>query len=350
MTITLTISTLATLGTLVNAADVTTPDNQLLAHMNNVLNGSQSAEQVRYDVISTPSTPASNKFKFYFKTAGPYFLDSSGNEISLLPAQARCDGRLTLQSGAPVTSSDVTAATSLYFTPWLGNHIAIYTGSAWKLYTFSELTLALTGLAANTNFDVFIYDNAGTLTLETTAWTNDTTRATALTTQDGVYVRTGATTRRYLGTIRTTGTIGQCEDSFQRRLVWNMYNKVSRRGYFAEATSHSYTTGTWRAWNNSAANQMDFVVGILDNAAIAISLKATWGTTNAAAAAAGLNQATTPSTSLDALVFDTSNTNQIKNAVAVQIPALGYNYIRALEFGAASITFASIYISTFMMN
>src|SRR5262245_28999016 len=57
--------------------------------------------------------------------------------------------------------------TTVYFAPYLGNRIAVFDGSAtWKNYSFSELSLSLSGLIANVTYDVFIYDNAGTLTLE----------------------------------------------------------------------------------------------------------------------------------------------------------------------------------------
>ncbi len=48
-------------------------------------------------------------------------------------------------------------------------------------------------------------DSSGTPTLEALVWTNDTTRATALVRQDGVWSKTGALTRRYLGTVRVDG-------------------------------------------------------------------------------------------------------------------------------------------------
>ena len=50
-----------------------------------------------------------------------------------------------------------------------------------------------------------------------------TTRATALVYQDGILVRTGATTRRYLGTVRTDGST-QFEDTATQRFVWNLQN------------------------------------------------------------------------------------------------------------------------------
>jgi len=175
-----------------------------------------------------------------------------------------CEGRLTLTTATPVTTTDVTGATTMYFTPYKGNRIALFDGTNWKVYAFTELSLALGTLTTLTPYDVFCYDNSGTPTLEFLAWTNDTTRATALTTQDGVLSKTGALTRRYLGTFRTTATT-TTEDSFAKRFVWNYYNRVSRPMRVVEATdTWTYSTATVRQANASAANQLAFVVGVAE--------------------------------------------------------------------------------------
>ncbi len=175
-----------------------------------------------------------------------------------------CEGRLTLSSGVPVTTADVLAATTVYWTPILGNRIALYDGSAWSLYSFTEKSIAVPA-STSQMYDVFIYNNSGTLTLELTAWTNDTTRATALTTQDGVYVKTGATTRRYLGSVRTTAVSGQTEDSFAKRYCWNYYNRVNRPMRKTDATASWNYSSTTRQANGSAANQIDLVCGVSED-------------------------------------------------------------------------------------
>ena len=173
------------------------------------------------------------------------------------------DGRLTTESGVPISTSDRTAQSTLYYTPFTGNQIALYDGSAWSLHTFTERSLALSGLTSGKNYDVFLYNNAGTLTLElSAAWTNDTTRADALTTQDGVYVKSGATTRRYLGTIRTTGTT-TIEDSLTKRFLWNAQNQVYRRmSKSMFSSSHTYGSSTVRQYNADATAQIEYVAGL----------------------------------------------------------------------------------------
>lgn len=176
------------------------------------------------------------------------------------------DFRLTLTSGTPVTTTDVTGATVIYCAPYKGNQIALYDGSNWNTRTSAQFSLSLGTLTSGLPYDVFCYDNSGTPTLEFTAWTNDTTRATALTYQDGVLVRSGATTRRYLGTFYTTATT-TTEDSLTNRYLWNFYNRVMRpmERYDATAT-WTYTTATYRQANGSTSNQLNYVCGVAEDA------------------------------------------------------------------------------------
>jgi hypothetical protein len=44
----------------------------------------------------------------------------------------------------------------------------------------------LSGYTTGKPFDIFGYDNSGSLAIESLVWTNDTVRATALTLQDGI--------------------------------------------------------------------------------------------------------------------------------------------------------------------
>lgn len=181
-----------------------------------------------------------------------------------------CDFRLSLTTATPVTTTDVTGATTIYAVPYKGNRIALYDGSAtWNVRSSAEFSLALGTLTSDRPYDVFCYDNSGTPTLEFLSWTNSTTRATALTTQDGVLVKTGATTRRYLGTFYTTSTTAT-EDSLAKRFLFNYYNRVRRPMYVAASTNTwNYTTATIRQAVGSTSNQLDFVIGVVEDAVTA---------------------------------------------------------------------------------
>jgi hypothetical protein len=173
---------------------------------------------------------------------------------------------LTLESGVPVSSSDQTAKTTVYFTPFLGNQVALFDGNRWDRYTLTERNLALGTLTSGKNYDVFLYNNAGTLTLElSAAWASDTARTDAIAYQDGVYCKSGALTRRYVGTIRTTSTT-TTEDSLAKRFVYNGTVGAQMRRALAStletANSWSYSTAAWRQANANAANQVEWVDGL----------------------------------------------------------------------------------------
>lgn len=176
-------------------------------------------------------------------------------------------GRLTLTTGVPVTTADVTAATTVYYAPYGGcNTLSTFDGVQWNETGFAQLSIAVPA-TTNQMYDVFVYDNAGALALELTAWTNDTTRATALTTQNGVYVKTGALTRLYLGSFRTDTVSGTTTDSLLKRFLWNYYNRVDRAMRVLEATNTwTYTLAAYQQANASTANQLDCVVGVVEDA------------------------------------------------------------------------------------
>lgn len=251
-----------------------------------------------------------------------------------------CEGRLTLTTGTPVTTADVTGATTMYFAPYKGNRCALYDGSAWNSYAFTERSLALGTLTSGLPYDVFLYNNSGTLTLEFTAWTNTSTRATALTTQDGVYVRSGATTRRYLGTFVTTSTT-QTEDSFAKRLVWNYYNRQTRPMRVVEATnSWTYGTATYRQANGSTANQVALVIGLAE-VPIQVQVSAIHANDTAATAAAvsiGEDSATTTATAviMGRVTTAANNSQDQLRATYRSFPAVGYHFYTWLERGSGA--------------
>ncbi len=246
-----------------------------------------------------------------------------------------CEGRLTLTSGLPVTTADVTAAGTVYFAPMRGNRIALYDGTNWNLRTFAELSLPLV-LASGSNYDVFVYDNAGTPTLELgLAWTNDTTRSTALTVQDGVYVKSGAVTRRYLGTLRGSG-VDQTEDSFTKRFLFNYYNRALRAMRRVESTdSWAYTTATWRQANGAVANQLAIVVGVAEEA-LTVTVLANSANGGAAQRNTGIGEDSSAAPVAGSVFSLTNATESHGSASFVTVPAVGYHFYTWLEHSQAA--------------
>ena len=82
--------------------------------------------------------------------------------------------RLTLSSGVPVTTTDQTAKTTVYVTPYNGNNVMLYTGSSWTMHILTELSVSVPG-TTDTPFDIFLDFNGGTPLFQVTNWTVDST-------------------------------------------------------------------------------------------------------------------------------------------------------------------------------
>jgi len=177
-------------------------------------------------------------------------------------------GRLTLLTGDPAPAADQVGKGTIYFTPYKGDTIALFDGSAWEIMTFTEISIALAGLTSGKNYDIFAYDNAGVLTLELgPAWTNDTTRSGpgALMLQDGVRVLAADPTRRFLGTFRATAA-GTTEDSKRKRFLINYYNRVARGlftcpGYVDDGATTFWSSGAavWAEANSGVDSKVEFL-------------------------------------------------------------------------------------------
>ena len=253
-----------------------------------------------------------------------------------------CEGRLTVSTGVSVPTSDITSSANVYFTPHTGNRIALYVPDyGWRLYTFGELALDVSGVSADKNLDVWIYDNAGTLTLAYTEWSNDTLRATAITRQDGIYCKTGALNYRYLGTVRTSGA-GEVCDTEKARFIWNYYNRVPRTFFCDEDTeSWTYAVRAWRPWNNDESNRLEFVIGVDEipvNLDFIAGAKAT--NTHTHGIGIGLDSISAPA-AYSALVFETSVSYQGHNTHFLGYPGIGFHYLQLLEcsYDGDSVTY-----------
>lgn len=265
-------------------------------------------------------------------------IETLGNLVT--PSAQICNGRATLTSGTAITTSDVTAATNIYWTPHDGNRIAIYDGTNWIPYAFSETTLSLAGLAASTPYDVYGYISAGALALEAVAWTNGTTRATAYALQDGIKVKSGTTTKRHLFSFRTTSTIGQTEDSFANRLLSNTYNAVPRILRIRDTTdSWTYATAAYRSWNNSTANRVTFMRGFNETPVI-FEFTGLLSQTGSVAGGIGIGLGSTTVNSAYVYTYGIPTFTVPIVARYSDMPALGYNYLQLLEYATgATVTF-----------
>lgn len=239
-----------------------------------------------------------------------------------LPIFAR--GRLTLESGVPISITDSAAAVQIvYFTPYnLG------------CYEFDEISIDLTAEADDTNYDIFYEDHF----LYSEAWAGANVRNVALAKYQGYWSLSTDLRKRYLGTVRK-GT-AELLDRIVYRYVWNNFNRVQRELYQQEKTNHAYN-GAYRLWNNStASNQLHFVVGLIEDYMIGSvePLIRAGADASFAAVTAYLNGA-------QVRAFSVSNFNvqYIRAGMPyASLPALGQNLLNVYESGNhANSTFDS---------
>ena len=260
---------------------------------------------------------------------------SSNSSGDGTPNPGLCDGRLTLTTGVPVTTADVTGATTVYFTPYKGSRIALYDGSStWTEITFSEVSIALGTVTANKPYDVFGYNNGGTLVLEILVWTNDTTRATAMTLVNGVRCKTGATTRRLLGTLYTTSTTATADAEATRYLL-NEKHPVAKsaRKYTALGNTAMAADSAYRAYQNSAVETQVNWLQSPNNFTMLTST--TCSADNAAGRIFSLGVDSSTAASAAATANGSGNASVMASTVVyVGVPAEGRHYACSVEGGS----------------
>lgn len=184
-------------------------------------------------------------------------------------------GRISLSSTLAVPTSDILAATTLYWqlVPGQGAVHQLFDGQRYRprvLNNTQPLQLSLAGLVSGKNYDIVMQSTGGNgaqLALGP-AWTGDNTRSLAINQDsEGTYYLGGDRRSIVVGTIRGSAA-GQCEDSEGgvttqvggNRLVSNLYNPVPRFITVIDTTdSWNYSTNSFRQSNGNAGNQVSFV-------------------------------------------------------------------------------------------
>jgi hypothetical protein len=277
-------------------------------------------------------------------------------------------GRLSVDTGGthdPVADTNDTVVT--YF-PYAHNRVAVYNGTRWELKKIPDAGVILIGdtttLAADTNYDCFLWDNAGTLTGKVgPAWTSGTARGagagtTELERKDGRWTNKvaiaggpAANCGLYVGTFRTDGS-KHVNDLPTKRHLWNAFNRVDRAMANAAETADTwaYNSATIRQANANTANQLNFVIGLDEDAVIA-RVSGLAGVTGAGTTAAyvgiGLDStsARVAGSVWDSLVLNTGNVvHTVKAPVTAQWsgrPGIGSHFLAWLEqtTATAGVTF-----------
>ena len=188
---------------------------------------------------------------------------------ALTPFIASINGfRITGVSATPVMTADSTSLSTIYLTPYKSGTIALYNGSTWDLLSSAEVSISVTSRTTDLPFDIFAYNSSGTVTLELLDWTSATARATALVRQDGVWCKTGALTRRYVGSCRARSatTFHWVESGSDAPAKFDLFNADNRVrvpfSCIATTNTWNYTTATWRQAQGSTNYQVDIMVGL----------------------------------------------------------------------------------------
>ena len=205
---------------------------------------------------------------------------TAGGSASPGPPQ----GRLTLQTATPVMITTQSAKTTIFYTPYRGNQCPIYNGTSFTMTAFAELsnltTASSTGnagpaaVAANSNYDLFVWNNSGTMTLTRgPAWTSLTARSagTALVMVGGILLNNASITNgpaasrgTYVGTVAQQRIVATELDLWRVAAigtaglfgVWNCYNRVRVGSRSGESTdSWTYATAARFAPLNAATTR-----------------------------------------------------------------------------------------------
>jgi len=99
--------------------------------------------------------------------------------------------------------------------------------------------------------------------LEQVKWTSTSVRTVALARQDGVYVKDGDTTRRYMGSYYSESA-GRTNETSKKRHVWSYYGRHRRvlRAKEQGVASWTYNSTTWRSSSGASNALIEIVSGI----------------------------------------------------------------------------------------
>ncbi|NPU89975.1 MAG: hypothetical protein HPY87_08885 [Fervidobacterium sp.] len=205
-------------------------------------------------------------------------------------------------------------------------------------------------LPKDTLFDIFAYKKSDdTVGLEFCKWSNSgagtSTRATNIYRYDGVWCKYGDKTRLYLGTVMTTSTDGESEDSVTKRFLWNAYNRAQRLLYISDTNSHTYASDTHRPWNNNPNVRFSYIAGLKQAVYFSIRAQITGSSTHIAEVFSGGYDNITAGYTYGAKVGTQINSPCVIGTSFPYVIDPGYHYSCVIErmSGASTGTFTDVY-------
>lgn len=296
-------------------------------------------------------------------------VDSLNGQTGALTLVSPPQARLSLTSAVAVTTSDVTAATTVYL---MAGSCPTSDGTNIIPNTAAQLSVVLdsTNHLSGKNFDVFKINDAGTMRIGTgPTWNSgavagsDTARGTGAGSTDisllgntGIWVNTNAITIRYssvatvavaagqavyLGSIRTTAN-GQTEDSVLNRFLFNAYNVAERKLLkLYQAGPDNYSIAAWTQAHSSALSKVTVLLGLTGSLVTIDVLDIVANSTATARIVhCGVGLDSTTVNSADITAYGTC-TNTIVPTLSAHYrgnPGLGFHTFNGLEYGTGTDT------------
>lgn len=260
---------------------------------------------------------------------------------------ARNDFRLTGVTATPVMTADSTSLSTIYLAQFKGNHISLFDGNNWQdVAPAVEPSLAVTGRTTDLPFDIFAFLDAGGVTLEFLNWTSATARATAIVRLDGVLVKSGAATRRWLGSCRARSatTYHFVQNGSDLPCKFDLFNADNRIEFAfmlrALTNTWTYTLATWRQAQASANYQVDIMVGLQEELFSGDLLVSSRNSTISIPRQVGIGfDSTTAFTGTTSATANTvASIESDQNARIGHMPSIGRHFYAWLEISTATGT------------
>jgi hypothetical protein len=153
------------------------------------------------------------------------------------------NARLSLVSGNP--TGEATSASTIYLEPYLGNKYMLYSGSAWVEYILSSALSVAVPSTLFRMFDVFVYDNAGTPTLETQNWSQSSGAISGATNASPIVLTLASGHGLVDGDL--IGIAGVGGNTAANGQIWQIgATTATTTGLFGSTGNGAYTSGgTW---------------------------------------------------------------------------------------------------------
>lgn len=288
--------------------------------------------------------------------------------LGLMPSSP--GGRLTFASVTPVMTSSVTGAASTYYAPHEHQYCPIYDGTNFVMsnlggelsQTATDTTKSPAAVAADANYDLFVWNDGGTFRCTRgPAWSSGTSRGTGagtteLTRVQGIPVNANAITNgpaanrgTYVGTVRSNAAStftyvpagSGAGGSAAHITVWNMYNRVAVFANVTDATAgYTYTTSTWRSANNSSANRINFVCGLVQDVLhVSYTFRIDTVATAGSYGAFGVGYDSTTGSTTQYMVIAAPSASAFQIAIPIVanvVPTLGFHFLQGVEVGDGS--------------